>query len=262
MKILFLGDIVAKPGRETVKKILPEIIKKHKPDFIFANAENLSHGNGFTPETITEMQKAGVDFFTSGDHAWGNKMGMLEIASEDFPVIRPANFPPEVPGTGYFVVKGKNGHKVLVINLIGRVFMKKNYDCPFRMVDKILKQTEKEKFDAIFVDIHAEATSEKYAMGFYLDGRVSAVIGTHTHVPTADERILDKGTAFMSDVGMTGSLDSVIGVRKDLIITSFLTQMPVKHEPEFGGKMVFNACLINVVSKNKSSQIARIQKII
>lgn len=262
MKILFIGDIVARPGRDTIKKVLPGVIKEHNPDLIIANAENLSHGNGFTPETIAEMQKAGINFFTSGDHAWGNKMGMMNITSEDFPVIRPANFPPEVPGNGYFVVKDKADHKILVINLIGRVFMKKNYDCPFRTVDKILRQTEKEKFDAIFVDIHAEATSEKYALGFYLDGRVSAVVGTHTHVPTADARILDNGTAFMSDIGMTGSLDSVIGVRKDLIITSFLTQMPVKHEPETTGKMVFNGCLIDVDSKNKSTKIDHIQKII
>ncbi|MFA6918201.1 MAG: TIGR00282 family metallophosphoesterase [Candidatus Gracilibacteria bacterium] len=262
MKILFIGDIVAKPGRETVKKVLPEVIKKHKPDFIIANAENLSHGNGFTHETISEMRKAGIDFFTSGDHAWGNRMDLMEDASSEFPVIRPANFPPDVPGTGYFAIKDKAGHKILIINLIGRVFMKKSYDCPFRTIDKILKQTAKEKFDAIFVDMHAEATSEKYALGFYLDGRVSAVIGTHTHVPTADARILYNGLAFMSDIGMTGSLDSVIGVKKDLIITSFLTQMPVKHEPETAGKMVFNGCLIEVSSREKSTKVEHIQQII
>ncbi|MDD3861649.1 MAG: TIGR00282 family metallophosphoesterase [Candidatus Gracilibacteria bacterium] len=262
MKILFLGDIVARAGRDTVKKVLPNVIKEHSPDFIIGNVENLSHGNGFTPRALEEMEEAGIDFFTSGDHAWGGKAGSESIASEDFPVIRPANVPPEVPGIGYFVAKSKQGHKILVINLVGRVFMKKNYDCPFRTVDKILKKFAKEKLDAIFVDLHAEATSEKYAMGFYLDGRISALVGTHTHVATADARILENGTAFMCDVGMTGSLDSVIGVRKDLIITSFLTQMAVKHEPETDGKMIFNGCLIEIENKNKAKKITHIQKIL
>lgn len=262
MKILFIGDIVAKPGRETVKKVLPDVLRKYKPSLVIANAENLSHGNGFTFETISEMQKAGIDFFTSGDHAWGNRVGLMDLGDSKFPVVRPANFPPEVPGKGYVVVEDKMMNKILIVNLVGRVFMKKHFDCPFRTIDKILRETEREKVDAVLVDIHAEATSEKYALGFYLDGRVSALVGTHTHVPTADARIFDNGLAFMCDVGMTGALDSVIGVRKDLIITSFLTQMPVKHEPESSGKMVFNACLIDVDNKNKSTKIEHIQQIV
>jgi polar amino acid transport system substrate-binding protein len=262
MKILFLGDIVAKPGRETVKKFLPDVIKKYKPGLVIANAENISHGNGFAPDAISEMQKVGIDFFTSGDHAWGNKVGLMHLGDPKFPVIRPANFPEGNPGKGYAIVQDKMMNRILVVNIIGRVFMKKHFDCPFRTMDRILQETAHEKLDAIFVDIHAEATSEKYAMGFYLNGRVSAVVGTHTHVPTADYRILENGTAFMSDAGMSGSLDSVIGVKKEVIINSFLTQMPVKHEPEIHGKMVFNACLIDVDGKNKSTKIEHIQHII
>jgi metallophosphoesterase (TIGR00282 family) len=264
MKILFIGDIVAKPGRETIKKILPGVISEHKPDLVIANAENLSHGNGFAPDAIDEMKKAGIDFFTSGDHAWGNKVGMMNLGDSKFPVIRPANFPREnVPGKGYQVIEDKMMNRVLVVNLIGRVFMKKHYDCPFRAIDQILRETGGERVSAIIIDMHAEATSEKYAMGFYTDGRVSAVIGTHTHVPTADARILDNGTALMADVGMTGSLDSVIGVKKEIIIKSFLTQMPVKHEPEADGKMVFNGCLIEIDDKTKKAlNVQHIQKII
>lgn len=264
MKILFIGDIVAKPGRQTIKEILPKVIKKYGVDFVIANAENLSHGNGFSPDTISEMQKAGVDFFTSGDHVWGNHSGVLALEDPNFPVIRPENFPPaKIPGRGHAVIQAKNGEKILVINLIGRVFMKKHYECPFRTVDEILKKYSDEKFAAIIVDVHAEATSEKYALGFYLDGRVSAVVGTHTHVPTADWRILDNSTAFMADVGMTGSLDSVIGVKKEIIIKSFLSQMPIKHEPETSGKMVFNGCLIELDEKSgKAIKVEHIQQLI
>jgi len=254
MKIIFLGDIVGKPGRKTVKEFLPKVKEKYKPDLIIANAENISHGNGFSPDSIKEMMEAGIDFFTTGDHAWDNKQGVLKLNDEKFPVIRPANYPPKnVPGRGYAIIKDKHGNKVLVINLMGRVFIKKDFDCPFRKLDEILEETKKEKFSAILVDIHAEATSEKYAMGFYADGRVSAVVGTHTHVPTRDLRILENGTAYVSDLGMTGSLDSVIGVKKEIIIHSFLTQLPVKHEVEEEGTMVFNAVFIELDEKTRKA---------
>lgn len=254
MKIIFIGDIVGKAGRDTVKKFLAGLREKHKPDLVIANAENLSHGNGFSPDTIEEMQKAGVDIFTSGDHAWGNRDGVLKLDDPKFPVLRPANYPAEnVPGRGYKIVETGMMEKVLVINLIGRVFMKKDFDCPFRALDRILRETSHERIAATFVDFHAEATSEKYAMGFYADGRVSAVIGTHTHVPTADLRILEHGTALMADVGMTGSLDSIIGVKKEIIIPSFLTQMPVKHEPEENGRMIFNAVVLELDEKTQKA---------
>lgn len=263
MKIIFIGDIVGRPGRDTVKRVLAEVRTEFKPDLVFANAENLSHGDGFTTEVIEEMRKAGIDYFSSGDHVFGNKESMGQLNDAKFPVIRPANFPPGVPGRGYTILEDGMMNKVLFINLIGRVFMKKDYDCPFRAVDAILRETAHESVQAIFVDMHAEATSEKYAMAFYLDGRVSAVVGTHTHVPTADARILDMGTAFMSDVGMSGSLDSVIGVKKEIIISSFLTQMPVKHELEDHGKMVFNAVFVELDEKTrKALNVKHIQKII
>ncbi len=265
MKILFIGDIVAKAGRETVRNLLPETIIEHSPDLVIANAENLSHGNGFTPEHINTMQEAGVDFFTTGDHVWGKKKGYERLGEEDFPVIRPENYPKdlEIPGKGYRLIQSKNGQKVLVINLLGRVFMKKDYDCPFKRVDEILEKFSTEELSAIFVDFHAEATSEKYAMQFYLDGRVSAVVGTHTHVPTADFRILEGGTAVLTDVGMSGAYDSVIGINKDVIINSFLTQMPVKHVPETSGTMVFNYVIIDIDNNTgKALNIEFNQKII
>jgi len=264
MKILFIGDIVAKPGRKTIEKILPEIKEEYSPDFVIANAENLSHGNGFSPDHIGKMQKAGIDFFTSGDHTWGNKKGVIELDNPDFPVIRPANYASDkVPGKGYKIIEVSSANKILVINLLGRVFIRRDYECPFHYVDKILKENADEKFAAIIVDLHAEASSEKYAMSFYLDGRVTAVLGTHTHVPTADYRILENGTATMTDVGMTGPYDSVIGVKKDIIIESFLSQMPGKFEPENNGPMVFNAALIEI-DKNtaKALTIQHIQKVI
>ena len=254
MKIVFLGDIVGRPGRETVAKFLPNVKEKYSPDLIIANAENISHGNGFSPDAIKEMMNLGVNFFTTGDHAWDNKKGASKLDDKDFPVIRPANYPPKnVPGRGYDIVADASGHKVLVINLIGRVFIKKDFDCPFRKLDEILEETKNENLSGILVDLHAEATSEKYAMGFYADGRVSAVVGTHTHVPTRDLRTLENGTAYISDIGMTGSLDSVIGVKKDIILHSFLTQLPVKHEVEDHGTMVFNAVVIELDEKTRKA---------
>ena len=263
MKTLFIGDIQGRPGRQTVENALPDIIHQHKPDLVMANAENLAHGKGVTSSTIKEMQRAGIHFFTSGNHIWGNKEGVRHLDDKKFPVIRPANYPPGVPGRGYEIFEDGMMNRVLVINLIGRVFMHKDYDCPFRCVDQILKDNEHERFAAIFVDFHCEATSEKLALGLYLDGRVSAVIGTHTHVPTADARILPGKTAYMSDAGMVGALNSGIGVREDIVINSFLKQIPVKHEAEDRGDMVFSSALIEVDEKTqKAVNIEHIQKIL
>ncbi|MBU1992455.1 MAG: TIGR00282 family metallophosphoesterase [Patescibacteria group bacterium] len=230
MKILFIGDIFGRPGRETVKRLLPNLKAKLKPNLIIANGENLSHGKGLTPENVKEMQDAGVDFFTSGNHVWKNKKGVDKLDDPKFPVIRPANYPPSVEGRGYEIIKDNKGNKVLVINLLGRVFMKDDLDCPFRTAAKILEETINETLSAIIVDIHAEATSEKVALGHFLDGKVSAVLGTHTHIPTADARVLDSGTAYITDIGMVGPRDSVIGLEKETIVKQFLTQTPVKHE--------------------------------
>lgn len=253
MKILFIGDIFGRAGRETVGKILPEMKKKYSPDIVIANPENMSHGTGFSLKNIEEMQKAGVDFFTSGNHVWSNPDGVAHLDEKDFPVLRPANFPSkDTPGRGHRIVETK-GKKILIISLIGQVFMKQNVDSPFKVIDQILEENREQDLSAIFVDFHAETTSEKTALAFYLDGRVSAVVGTHTHIQTNDARVLENGTAYITDVGMTGPQDSVIGVKKEIIIKKFLTQMPVKNTPETEGKMIFNAVFIEVDEETKKA---------
>ena len=259
MKILYVGEIVAKPGREIVQKFLPEIIKEHKPDMVFANCENLSGGRGITEEKIEQMRMAGIDYFTSGEHVFQEK------GTEDFinnlPVLRPANYPEGTIGEGYKIIdSGKNG-KVLLINLMGLTsFGGKNafLDNPFSKIDEILEKTIDEKVDAKIVDFHAEATSEKYSMGFYLDGRVDAVIGTHTHVPTCDNMVLPKGTLYLTDVGMCGAVDSSLGVKVDITIKMFLTAMSQRFEWENAGRKAFRSVLLDLQSK----KIVRIDKII
>jgi hypothetical protein len=274
MNILFIGDIFGRPGRTTVKKLLPDYRKKLGIDLVVANAENMHHGKGVSESQLKEMQAAGVDFFTSGNHVWKEREIIPRLDDPKLPLIRPANYPEGAPGKGYQVVEvggagrvgagksGKGGAKVLVINLMGRVFMPMHLDCPFRAADKILKKFEGELagLAAIFVDFHAETTSEKMALAHYLDGRVTAVIGTHTHVPTSDARVLPGGTAFQSDVGFTGPIDSVIGLEKSGIIQNFLTQIPHKHEVA-GGDTVFNAVKIEIDPKTrKAVSIEQIQK--
>ncbi|MCX6746034.1 MAG: TIGR00282 family metallophosphoesterase [Candidatus Parcubacteria bacterium] len=221
IKILFLGDIFGKIGRQGTKKILPEFKVNYQPDFIFANAENLAHGRGVTESTLNELKELGIDLFTSGNHVF-DKEGARKILDQKNPIlIRPANYLGDVPGTGEKIVKvGRKS--LLVLNLIGRVFFKEDFACPFQVADRILQKYAQEKLNGIFVDFHAEATSEKKALGFYLDGKVSAILGTHTHVQTSDEIILEKGTAFITDVGMTGPKDSVIGLEKETIINNFI----------------------------------------
>jgi len=261
MRILFIGDIFARPGRDTVKELLPGVLDEHKPHMVIANGENLSHGNGISPDNAEDMRRAGINFFTTGNHIWGNKDGVMKLNDPKFPVIRPANFPStKTPGRGYEIIEDGMMNKILVVNMMGRVFMREDLDCPFRTMERILEETTYENVQAIFVDFHAEATSEKSAFAHHFDGKVSAVVGTHTHVQTADEKILDGGTAFISDVGMTGSMDSVIGVNKDLMINKFITQLPSKFDPEMDGEMALNAVLIEVDEKSKKAlSIQRIQ---
>ena len=260
MNILFIGDIFGRPGRETVKKLLPEYRKKYEINLVIANAENMHHGKGVEETQLKELQMAGVDFFTSGNHVWHEKSIIPRLDDKKFPLIRPANYPPGAPGRGHHIIETSLMKKVLVINLMGRVFMPMHLDCPFRTADKILKEYEHENFAAIFVDFHAETTSEKMALGHYLDGRVSAVIGTHTHVPTFDARVLAGGTAFQSDVGFTGPIDSVIGLEKTSIIKNFLTQVPIKHEVA-DGETVFNALKIEIdENTRKAVSVEQIQK--
>ncbi len=253
IKILIFGDVMGKIGRRAIDKILPKLKKELKPDLVIANAENSAHGKGITQKTTEEMIKSGVDFFTSGDHIWDKKESIFLLEKKDTRIIRPANYPVAVPGLGYKIIE-VGLRKVLIINLIGRVFMKGDYDCPFKKLDQILKETQNEKVNAIVIDFHAEVTSEVRAFGFYADDRVSAVIGTHTHVPTADDQILDGGTAYLSDVGMVGAKDSVLGVDKKNIIKNFLTQMPVEHEIPETGRAIINAVFLEIDPKTKKAK--------
>lgn len=227
MKILFIGDIVGSPGRKAVKELIPRIKKRDKAEFIIANGENAAGGSGITQNIAQELLDAGIDMITSGDHIWKRK-DIIEVLDQHPNVLRPLNYPPGVPGAGYNIVKTRNGTKIGVINLVGRVFMEA-VECPFRQAREAIEDISKET-PIIILDIHAEATSEKIAMGWYLDGRASAVIGTHTHVQTADERVLPQGTAYITDVGMTGPHDSVIGRKKEQILTRFITQLPTRFE--------------------------------
>jgi 2',3'-cyclic-nucleotide 2'-phosphodiesterase len=231
VRILFIGDIVGRPGRELVRRGVAALIEHHRVDVVIANAENAAAGFGITREIGDQLIEWGVDVMTSGNHIWDKKEALDYIGAEPR-LIRPANYPAGVPGRGSYVVRSKNGTSVGVMNLMGRVFML-NIDDPFAVA---LREIEllRERTRIIFVDFHAEATSEKVAMGWHLDGRVSAVIGTHTHVQTADERILPKGTAYLTDVGMTGPHDSIIGVEIEPALGRFLTALPARFETAAG----------------------------
>ena len=252
MLILAIGYVIGKPGRQALNTFLPQIKQQYGVDLTIVNAENSAHGIGVTPDTAEELFKAGADVLTSGNHVWSHKT-ILPCLDSDMALIRPLNYPPGVPGRGYFI---KNG--VLVVNLIGRVFMD-NYDCPFRTMDALLAQLENSP-KIIVIDFHAEATSEKEALGRYLDGRVSAVLGTHTHVGTIDARILHGGTAYVTDIGLTGPIESVIGDDPENVLKRFLTQMPYRLSAGMG-KSVVNAILVRVDDiTGKAISIERIQR--
>jgi metallophosphoesterase (TIGR00282 family) len=227
MKVLFIGDIVGSPGREAVKGLIPRIVKSEQIELVVANGENAAGGSGLTPRIAEELFENGVQVLTSGDHVWKRKE-IVEILDANPSILRPLNYPPNVPGHGSCVITTEEGSKVAVVNLIGRVFMEA-VDCPFRVgmaeIERLRKITP-----IIIVDIHAEATSEKIALSYYLDGLVSALCGTHTHVPTADEKVTEKGTAYITDLGMTGPHKSVIGRRAEQILTRFVTQLPTRFE--------------------------------
>ena len=227
MKILFIGDIVGKPGRQAVRELLPEVISERRIDFVIANCENAAAGFGVTRDIIEDLYSYNINVLTSGNHIW-DKKEIREFAEDYETLLRPANYPSGSPGWGTVVMPNSSGISVGVINLMGRVFMKP-LDCPFRTAEREIEKI-KNKAKIIIIDIHAEATSEKEAMGWFLDGRVSAVLGTHTHVQTADESILPGGTAYITDVGMTGPFNSIIGIRKDAVLERFLTQLPNKFD--------------------------------
>jgi len=260
VRILFIGDIFGRPGRTIVRDKLKNLVREHGIDLVLANGENAAAGFGITPALAEDLFDLGIDVLTTGNHVWDKREIIDYFASADGNahsparrVLRPANYAKDLPGTGVYQGR-KNDVPYAVLNLQGRVFMASNDD-PFRTADELLsKITEK----IIFVDLHAEATSEKVAMGWYLDGRVTALIGTHTHVPTADERVLPGGTAYMTDVGMTGPYEGVIGVKKELIIGRFLNNMPVRFEPATGDARLCAVVIDADESSGKARSIERV----
>jgi metallophosphoesterase (TIGR00282 family) len=254
LRILAIGDIIGKPGRKAVKEILPGLCGEHNIDLVVGNGENAAGGLGLTPSTAEELFDSGIDVITTGNHIWAYNE-IIPYLDSELALLRPLNYPPMNPGHGYLL---KNN--VLIVNLVGRVFMS-HVDCPFRAMDQLLAEFE-HKSISIIVDFHAEATSEKMAMGRYLDGRVSAVLGTHTHVGTIDAHILPGGTAYVTDIGMVGPVDSVIGDDPDSVINRFLTQIPSRLSVG-KGKVSFDAILVEVDEKTgKAADIKRIQKVV
>ncbi len=242
MQILFIGDIVGRMGRLAVAKILPKLKKKYKIDLVIANAENAAHGSGVTEKILKELLTSGIDAFTVGDHAFRShkQIGVFE----EFPIVRPANFPADAPGQGYIIIK-KNKKKFLLISLIGQIFMNNSDDNSLHLSNIF----------AIIVDIHAEASSEKINMGHHLDGKISAVLGTHTHVMTADEHITKKGTAYITDVGMTGAAYESLGITKENTLKQFLTYVKEPHVLPKKGQAILNSVLIKIKQKQKAETI-------
>ncbi len=294
-KILFIGDIVGKGGRKILREVLPQWREKYQPDVVIANVENLAHGKGVTPSTLAEIDQLGIDCYTSGNHIF-NKGDLSEECFEKYDkLIRPANFPSGLPGHGYYrffkqihppltpplqggetagitgVVPSPSGgglgrgdeyQQFLIINLNGQIFMENQFegsiDNPFLTIDKLILD-QSQKGDIIIVDLHAEATSEKIAFGYYVDGRVTAVLGTHTHVPTVDNRVLPNGTAYLTDVGMTGALNGVIGVKKENVLEKFLhPEGKFKNEVEEEGVLQINGALIEASADGKARAITKL----
>jgi len=252
MRFLAIGDIVGRPGRNMIKNTLSKIKENYKIDVVIANCENAAGGNGITKKVADELFSYGINVMTMGNHVWANKE-IFSFIDNEHRIVRPANYPDGTPGRGYNIFVC-NGMEYAVINLCGRVFMD-ILDCPFRQIDNMLSKI---KTKIIIVDFHAEATSEKKALAYYLDGRVSCVFGTHTHVQTADERILPKGTGFITDVGMTGPYESILGIEKELVIKKFTSQLPVRFEIAKGIGQ-FNGIIFDV--DEKSGQSTHIERV-
>ena len=256
MKVLFIGDIFARPGRRAVRECLPGILAEHGVDFVVANAENAAGGFGLTADIVTELLDCGCDVLTGGNHTW-DKREILPILDDNERVLRPHNYPPENPGSGMAVVRC-NGVSIAVLNLQGRVFMPPT-DCPFQAADRLIDAV-KDEADIILVDLHAEATSEKQAMAWHLDGRVSALVGTHTHVQTADERIFPEGMAYITDLGMTGPHHSIIGVKIEQSLGRFLNGRPSRFEAA-KGDVRFHGVVVDVdEDTGRARAIARVQR--
>ena len=255
MNILMVGDVFGESGRAAIAKHVPALRQQHAIDFCVVNIENAANGFGVTPLIARQALEQGADVLTSGNHIW-DKKEIVEYITKENLLLRPANFPAGTPGVGYVTVKA-GAHKVAVLNLMGRVFMNP-IDCPFRKADDIIPELRKDT-PIVLVDMHCEATSESQAMGWYLDGRVSAVVGTHRHVQTADERVLPGGTAYITDLGMTGPTEGVIGVDRDLILQRFLSQMPMRFEPAKGPAALHGVIIVVDPETGRASDIRRLR---
>lgn len=255
MKVLILGDIFGRPGRRTVAEFLPQLQQEFQPDLIIANGENAAGGFGLTKKVATQLFEMGIQVLTSGNHIWDQKE-MYTYLAEEPRIIRPANYPSGVPGSWMYIYESDHG-STAVINLIGRVFMG-DFDCPFRTIDEILANLPRD-VKHIIVDFHGEATSEKIALGWYLDGRVSAVVGTHTHVLTADERILPNGTAYITDLGMCGPSDGILGVEKTTVINKFLTQLPARFSVAKGPTQLCGV-VVELNEDGRATDIIRVKR--
>lgn len=255
MQVLFIGDIMGEPGRRAMSRLLPKVVTQHAVDLVIGNGENVAGGFGITPELAQELFEMGLSVITTGNHAWDRKE-IVDFVRREPRLLRPANYPNGVPGQGSIVVETPAGERLAVLQLMGRVYMP-TLDCPFQVARREVARLKAEA-RVIIVDMHAEATSEKMAMGHFLDGEVSAVVGTHTHVQTADEQILPKGTAYITDIGMTGPVHSVIGIKKEHAIEKFLTQMPHQFEVA-SGPAVFSAVLIEL--DGQIGKAVRIQRL-
>jgi metallophosphoesterase (TIGR00282 family) len=255
-RILFVADVVGHPGREAVKALLPALKKEVGADLAIVNGENAAGGFGLTAKIAAELKAAGADVITTGNHVFAQKEFVPELPGLER-VLRPANYPPAAPGQGFCVVEA-SGRQVLVMNLMGRIFTAENLDNPFRAADAILAANPEPRI--VFCDMHAETTSEKSAMGWYLDGRASAVVGTHTHIPTADARVLTQGTAYVTDVGMVGPRDGCIGMDKDVVLQRFLTAVPNRFVVA-SGPVTFNSVLVTISgSTGRATSIQRVDR--
>jgi metallophosphoesterase (TIGR00282 family) len=256
MKVLYIGDIMGEPGRRAVARMVPRLVAQRQIDIVVGNGENVAGGFGITPALAEELFDMGLSAITTGNHAW-DKKEILDYIPRERRLLRPANYPEGVPGQGSVIVQAKNGEELAILQLMGRAYMP-TLDCPFQVAKREIGRLKK-RVAAVIVDMHAEATSEKMAMGHYLDGEATAVVGTHTHVQTADEQILPRGTAYVTDIGMTGPLHGVIGVKKELAIEKFLTGMPRRFEVA-AGPTVFCAAFIELDARiGKALSIERVR---
>jgi len=257
LRVLIIGDIVGKPGRDACLKIIPYLRREKEIQFVIANGENIAGGSSITPDTVKDIFQAGADLMTLGDHTFRKKEA-ADLVEKDSRIVRPANYPEGAPGRGFTLMKWGNGVQIAVINLMGRVFMDP-LDCPFQKGKEILEKLAS-KTTIIFVDVHAEATSEKVAMGWFFDGKVTCVYGTHTHIQTSDERVLPKGTAYITDLGMTGPYDSVIGREKEPVLYKFLTQLPAKYDVATGDVRLSGAIVDVDIETGKAVHIERVHE--